>query len=358
MGAAIHEVGAVGNDTTMNTTYTTNQTLEGEGTYANAKQNEAGVAPVMEGFIGGGINSYRVHANEALQAAPDFLDDQAADTSQALIPVDNDTPYGIDLNSSQAAGRSQALIPVDNDTPYGIDLNSSQAAGHDLLDDVAVETNLSNDEHALVTVDISEPPAVANKEQSTEVTPVIAGLGRIERNKSPKQAPQKREKITVPERSVNGGKHVLFCHFISGEPALTTIPLSMFKGFDFKFDYDPANVNLCDLMTPEEYHDAISALNETMRPSRSKTLDTGLLITGPLIVPLAFWGVRHSKLVKKRKLLLNEGIVNFNDTHPDLYMHYHRSSAASYLTIEKRKDEHITTITGVEESWMDREPVV
>jgi hypothetical protein len=308
MGAAIHEVGAVGNDTTMSTTYTTNQTLEGEGTYANAKQNEAGVAPVMEGFIGGGINSYRVHANETLQAAPDFLDDQAADTSQALIPVDNDTPYGIDLNSSQAAG-------------------------HDLLDDVAVETNLSNDEHALVTVDISEPPAVANKEQSTEVTPVIAGLGRIERNKSPKQAPQKREKITVPEKSVNGG-------------------------FDFKFDYDPANVNLCDLMTPEEYHDAISALNETMRPSRSKTLDTGLLITGPLIVPLAFWGVRHSKLVKKRKLLLNEGIVNFNDTHPDLYMHYHRSSAASYLTIEKRKDEHITTITGVEESWMDREPVV
>jgi hypothetical protein len=333
MGAAIHEVGAVGNDTTMSTTYTTNQTLEGEGTYANAKQNEAGVAPVMEGFIGGGINSYRVHANETLQAAPDFLDDQAADTSQALIPVDNETPYGIDLNSSQAAGRSQALIPVDNDTPYGIDLNSSQAAGHDLLDDVAVETNLSNDEHALVTVDISEPPAVANKEQSTEVTPVIAGLGRIERNKSPKQAPQKREKITVPEKSVNGG-------------------------FDFKFDYDPANVNLCDLMTPEEYHDAISALNETMRPSRSKTLDTGLLITGPLIVPLAFWGVRHSKLVKKRKLLLNEGIVNFNDTHPDLYMHYHRSSAASYLTIEKRKDEHITTITGVEESWMDREPVV
>lgn len=132
----------------------------------------------------------------------------------------------------------------------------------------------------------------------------------------------------------------------------------MIKGFDFKFDYDPANVNLCDLMTPEEYHDAISALNETMRPSRSNTVDAGLLITGPLIVPLAFWGVRHSKLVKKRKLLLNEAIVHFNDIHPGLYMRYHRTSAASYLTIEKRKEERIITMTGVEESWMDREPVV
>ena len=150
----------------------------------------------------------------------------------------------------------------------------------------------------------------------------------------------------------------MFCNFVSAEAALTTIPLFLFKGFDFKFDYDPANVNLCDLMTPEEYHDAISELNETMRPSRSKTIDTGLLITGPLLVPLAFWGVRHSKLVKKRKRLLNEGIVHFNDTHPDLYMRYHRTNAASFLTIEKRKEEHIITITGVEESWMDREPVV
>lgn len=198
MGAAVHELGAVGNEATPNTmhTYSTEQTTAG-GTYANTPQNdvmsEVGVAPVMEGLIGEGRNSFRVHTNEQaapppavktnqVLAAPDFLDDRAVDTSQALIPVDNNNSYGADLNSSQATG-------------------------HDFLDDVAVETNLSNDdEHALVTVDISEPPAVARGE-STEATPVIAGLGRIERNNAPKQAPQKRERITVPERSVNGGKH-------------------------------------------------------------------------------------------------------------------------------------------------------
>lgn len=189
MGAAVYQLGAVGNETT-NTTYTTAQTTGGTYATQNA-MGEVGVAPVMEGLIGEGRNSFRVHTNEQapptpvknnqVTAAPDFLDDHAMDTSQALIPVDNDNPYGIDLNSSQAAG-------------------------HDLLDDVAVETNLSNDEHALVTIDISESPPVA-KEQITEATPVIAGLGRIERNNAPKQAPQKRERITVPERSVNGGKH-------------------------------------------------------------------------------------------------------------------------------------------------------
>lgn len=305
MGEAIHQLGAVGAEPAAPVT-----TTETGGTTTGQPMNQlvynVGVAPVMEDIAGGGKDSFRVHTSNGAPTAgaPDLLDNQAMDTSQALVPVDNPSPPGYDLNSSQAA------------------------AAPDLLDDVAIETNLSNE--ALVTVDISEPPAVA---QQTEATPVIAGIGRIERNNAPKQAPQKRERITVPERSINGG-------------------------FDFKFEPDPNSIDLCDLLTPEEYHDAIVTLNETLRPSRSKAVDTGLLVTGPLVVPLAFWGYRHSRLVKKRKLLLVEGITNFNDTHPDLYMRYNRTSASSFLTIEKRKDEHITTMTGVEESWMDREPVV
>lgn len=251
---------------------------------------EVGVAPVMDGLIGNGRNSYRaVHTDAAAQpadngganqmtAVPDLLDDEAAVMSQALVPVDKD------------------LVPVDNDPP----------------------------------VTTAPPtPATAAATDQIESTPVIAGLGKIERNDAPRRAPKKRERIIVPERSINGG-------------------------LEFKFEPDPYGVDLCDLMTADEYTDAITTLNDKLRPSRSKKVDTGLLITGPLIVPLAVWGVRHSRLVKKRKRLLVEGIQDFNDSHPTLYMRYNRSGAgSSFLSIE-----HKPMMTGVEESWMNREPVV
>lgn len=227
-------------------------------------------------------------------SVPDLLDDQQVGTSQALVPIQNEASY------------SQALVPVDGQ---------------------------------LVTVELSTEVIQEQKspdEQKVEVAPTIAGIGRIQRNKTPRQAPKKREIIKVPERSINGG-------------------------LEFKFESDPSNVDLCDLLTPDEYTDAITTLNDTLRPSRSKKVDTGLLITGPLILPLALWGVRHSKQVKKRKLLLVEGIDQFNDTHAALYMRYVRSGSSSYLTIERRKEEHQTKMAGLEEleeSWMDREPVV
>lgn len=204
----------------------------------------------------------------------------------------------------------------------------------DLLDDEAMTTS-----QALVPVEnnssaiVAAPPPAAAPEQQTEAAPIIAGIGRIERNNAPRRAPKKRERIIVPEKSINGG-------------------------LDFKFEPDPYNIDLCDLLTAEDYTDSITTLNDTLRPSRSKTVDTGLLITGPLILPLAVWGARHSRLVKKRKLLLVKGIMDFNDCHPTLYMHYNRTQSSSFLTIERRKEEHSTMMTGVEGSWMDREPVV
>jgi hypothetical protein len=95
------------------------------------------------------------------------------------------------------------------------------------------------------------------------------------------------ERIIVPERAINGG-------------------------FDCKWASDPYNVKLYDIMTSQDYEDAITRVNDTVKPSRSKKIDAVLLFTGPLMVPLGIWGVRHSGQVKKRKKLLKVAIEEFN----------------------------------------------
>lgn len=115
-------------------------------------------------------------------------------------------------------------------------------------------------------------------------------------------------RIVVPQRLVNGG-------------------------FDFKFESDPYNVKLYNLLTAQEYTKCISRINDCIKPARQKTVDNALLGTGILMVPLAIWGVRHNLLCKKRKRLLNQGIEMFNADHPQLHMRWNRRPD-SVLTIE------------------------
>lgn len=109
-------------------------------------------------------------------------------------------------------------------------------------------------------------------------------------------------------------------------------------GFDEKFETDPYNIDLLGLMTVQEYTNAISVLNEKMKAARSKSVDTALLATGVLMVPLALWGVRHGLQQKKRKKLLLDGIENFNFQHPYLFMRWNRRPV-SLLTIERRRED-------------------
>jgi hypothetical protein len=91
-------------------------------------------------------------------------------------------------------------------------------------------------------------------------------------------------------------------------------------------------------MTLEQYTEAIDNLNNKLRPSRSGTADTILLATGPLLVPLAIWGVRHRNQTRRRKRLLKEGIHEFNVQYQELLMRWnHRPD--SMLTIERRHVE-------------------
>ena len=49
-------------------------------------------------------------------------------------------------------------------------------------------------------------------------------------------------------------------------------------------------MNLHGLLTPPQYKEAIEQINQTMRKARANGVDTALLVTGPLLVPLALWG--------------------------------------------------------------------
>jgi len=110
-------------------------------------------------------------------------------------------------------------------------------------------------------------------------------------------------------------------------------------GFDEKFETDPYNVNLHGLMTATEYTDALTMLNERLKPARTKSVDTALLAASVLVVPLVVvWGARHGHLKKKHKRLLHEAILEFHEHHPHLYMRWNRRPV-SQMTIERRRED-------------------
>ena len=116
-------------------------------------------------------------------------------------------------------------------------------------------------------------------------------------------------------------------------------------GFDFKFVSDSYDVPLHGIMSSEDYTMIVDRVNQKIKPARSNAIDKGLLITGPLIVPLALWGARHSLQSRRRKRLLGEAIREFNESYPEHLMRWNRGGPESFLTIERR--EHETTQNGM-----------
>jgi hypothetical protein len=119
-----------------------------------------------------------------------------------------------------------------------------------------------------------------------------------------------KQRIIVPQRQVQGG-------------------------FDFKFETDPYDVKLYGIMTQQQYTTAIAAVNNRLRRARAGTIDGVLLMTGPLILPLAVWGVRHRNQTRRRKQLLKKAMEEFGLQNPALLMRWNRRPH-SILTIERR----------------------
>ena len=122
----------------------------------------------------------------------------------------------------------------------------------------------------------------------------------------------RRQRIVVPTRVVQGG-------------------------FDIKFETDSYDVKLYGILSPQQYSDIIQAINQKIKPARSNAIDKALLVTGPLLVPLAVWGARHGLQTRKRKRLLRQAIEEFNEEYPELLMRWNRGSPESKLTIERRQ---------------------
>ena len=105
--------------------------------------------------------------------------------------------------------------------------------------------------------------------------------------------------------------------------------------------------HLHNLLTPEEYEREITMLNEKIKKARANSLDVALLATGALLVPLALWGARHGRQVKRRRKLIEEGVWEFNERMDmdgrNVRMIWNRAKVVgggeSYLTIEEGGSE-------------------
>ena len=138
-------------------------------------------------------------------------------------------------------------------------------------------------------------------------------------------------------------------HTSTARPRRIVVPQRAIQGgLDTKFETDPYGLQLHGLLTAQQYTEAISAINHTINPARANGVDTALLVTGPILVPLAVWGVRHKSQVKKRKKLLKRAIEEFHRAYPQLLMRWNRRPA-SCLTIERRMVEVHGPALGMEE---------
>lgn len=91
-----------------------------------------------------------------------------------------------------------------------------------------------------------------------------------------------------------------------------------------KFESDPYDVDLLDIITPVEYTQHVSALNSALRPARPTALDQAAFYgigTVVFTAPCAYAVYRRKR---KRKKLLMEAISRFNAANPGLFMRWNR----------------------------------
>ena len=155
----------------------------------------------------------------------------------------------------------------------------------------------------------------------TQTAPTIAGLGKITPSSQPHIPSNKpaKKRIIIPTYSINGG-------------------------LDMKFNSNPRDarpVHLHNLITPVEYEAAINVINDNLKKYRNNKIDKICLASGPLMVPLAIWGVRHNTKVKKSRGEIERSVEEFNDRMGmegravRMFWNRSRGGGESYLSIEE-----------------------
>jgi hypothetical protein len=232
------------------------------------------------------------------------------------------------------------MIPANNDggfpdwfddvaSQYQRGANQPAPSAGDLLGFDAQQTQPQPQQHQQV-INANHATVSIVTTSSGALAPNIAGLGKMgpSAQKENAQLKPKRKVIYVPTYSCNGGLDAKFNQYARhARPS-----------------------HLHGLLTPEEYEREIATLNDKIKKARANSLDVALLASGVLMVPLALWGVRHGKQVKRKRNLIEEGVLEFNQRMStdgrNLQMIWNRSNVVgggeSYLTIEEKEIELAT----------------
>jgi len=125
-------------------------------------------------------------------------------------------------------------------------------------------------------------------------------------------------------------------------------------GADTKFQTDPCDIDLKGIITPLEYFNAMTKINEAMSSARAKPVDTVLAATSMLVIPLIPWAIRHRKRKTKRKKILLDQVKIFNETHQGvLPMPPCRFATCRLFCFVRTvtKDDLLMTLIGVRLRW-------
>lgn len=232
----------------------------------------------------------------------------------------NDQEYFLGHHHHSSTGPGATVLQAMDQIDTHIEAQQPAAPSTlDLFDSVApsspsrqsgAETTLINATNATVAI------------TTTSTAPSIAGLGKITPSANPSTSkPQQKKRILVPTYSVNGG-------------------------LDIKFNSNPRDArpsHLHNLLPPEEYEAVINVINDNLKKFRNGKIDKACLVTGPLMIPLAVWGVRHNKKVKKSRMEIERSVEEFNDRMDsegrNVRMFWNRvrsgGGGESYLSIEE-----------------------
>ena len=238
-----------------------------------------------------------------------------------MDPSNNGSGY-LNWFDDAAASQSQQQRHLNNQQP----VLSANLLGIDESPQLQPQQNqqVINANHATVSI-----------VTSGAVAPNIVGLGKITPNMLTQTNKPKTKRIYVPAYSCNGG-------------------------MDTKFNPHPRHAKPSDLhgiLTAEEYAREISTLNDKIKKARSTSVDIALLALGPLMIPLALWGVRHGKQDMRKRTLIEEHVWDFNQRMAmdkrNIQMIWNRSKVVggseSYLTIEEIENEMEREEEGEEE---------
>jgi hypothetical protein len=101
------------------------------------------------------------------------------------------------------------------------------------------------------------------------------------------------------------------------------VPLRIINfGSDIKFEEDPFNVTLHEIMDPFDYSNSIRKINEELEKCRASAVDHALLSAGPAMIPLIPWVIRHKMRKNSRRKILAQCIETFNKEHSQLFMRW------------------------------------